>query len=241
MVEKSTPPDAAPKASEPVERSLKGVKLFAKIPDDSIHRVEEKCRWIDYVPGQTVLELGDDTRDVYFIVKGKVRIMNAVANDREVALGDLLDGDHFGEMSALVGGKRSARVIGSEHCLLAVLSRDDFLVVLNEHPQIAVGLLQNFVNIIRSMNERVFSLSTQTPHQRVYAELLRIAQPNPRGDGSWMIEVAPAHAELAGWAGTEKHEVASAIGGLVRDGVIERKNKSFLIKDHPRLRVLANM
>ena len=107
--------------------------------------------------------------------------------------------------------------------------------------QIAVGLLQNFVNIIRSMNDRVYSLSTLTPNQRVYAELLRIAQPNTRGDGSWVIELAPAHSELASWAGTEKAEVANAIGGLVRDGILERKNKSFYIKDHARLRMLTQM
>lgn len=231
-------------ATQPGDRSgqsLKGVKLFAKLTDEALGWIGAKCRWIESAPGDTVLDRGDETRDVYFIVKGKVRITNVVSADRELILGDLTEGDHFGEMSALVGGKRSARVAGSEHCTMAVLSRDDFLTVLNEHPQIAVGLLQNFVNIIRSMNDRVYSLSTLTPNQRVYAELLRIAQPNTRGDGSWVIELAPAHTELASWAGTEKSEVANAIGGLVRDGILERKHKSFYIKDHARLRMLTQM
>ena len=66
-------------------------------------------------------------------------------------------------------------------------------------------------------------------------------EPNPRGDGSWVIRTGPQHKEIASWSGTEKPEVAMAIGSLVRDGVLQRKHKMFVIKDHARLKRLVNM
>jgi len=84
------------------------------------------------------------------------------------------------------------------------------------------------------------TLSTLSPHQRVYYELLRIAEPNTLGDGSWIVSNIPNHAAIADWIGADKEIVAQAIGKLARDGIVERKHKNLIIKDHPRLQRLAD-
>lgn len=220
---------------------LDSIELLAGIPPDSMRELEAKCRWLEYGPDHTVLEREDASHDVFFIARGSVRVINYLGNDREVALADLHEGDHFGELSAVDSRERSARVVGNEYCVIAALSRSDFLDMLRRFPEVALRLLDHFASIIRAMNQRVSSLTALTPRQRIYTELLRMAEPNPAGDGSWMIDVVPHHNELASWAGTEKQEVATAIGALVRDGVIERRNRSYFIKDHPRLKVLSSM
>ena len=223
------------------DRTLKGVKLLAELPEDAMRQIEQKCRWIELSPDEVVLEREDGSVDVFFIIKGTVRVMNYLGDEREVALADLGPGDQFGELSAVDSLARSARVVGNEHCLVAALEHEDFLSVMFAHPQVAVRLLDHFAKIIRSMNQRVSALSTLTSHQRIYMELLRLAEPNSSGDGSWIITTVPNHNEIASWTGTEKQQVALAIGGLVRDGILERKHRTFLIKDHARLRMLASM
>lgn len=222
-------------------RRLDHIKLFDGVPKAMLRDIEARCRWMEFGPGDVVLERDDGGRDVYFVASGAVRVMNYLGNEREVALADLRAGDHFGELSAVDSKERSARVVGSEYCLIGALSRDDFIEVLRRIPDVALRLLDHFAAIIRSMNQRVTSLTTLTPRQRIYTELLRIAEPNPQGDGTWLISVVPAHNELASWAGTDKQEVAAAIGALVREGVIERRNRSYLIKDNIKLRFLATM
>lgn len=223
------------------DRTLRGIKLLADMPVEAIREIETKCRWLDLGSDEPVLERDDGSVDVYFIVKGTVRVMNHLGDEREVALADLGPGDQFGELSAVDSLARSARVVGNEHCLLAALARDDFLGAMFEYPKVALRLLDHFASIIRAMNQRVSSLSALTPHQRIYVELLRLAEPNASGDGSWIINTVPNHNEIASWSGTEKQQVALAIGGLVRDGIMGRKHRSFVIKDHAKLRVLASM
>ena len=229
---------SAPPASA---RKLDNINLLEDLPVSALLEIEPKCRWIEFGAHETVLDRDDNTHEVYFIVAGTVRVMNYLDGDREVALADLQACDHFGELSAVDSLERSARVVGSDHCVIAALPREQFLTLLLEHPRVALRLLDHFANIIRSMNQRVSSLSSMTPHQRIYAELLRMAEPNPRGDGSWVIRTVPHHNEIASWSGTEKPEVAMAIGSLVRDGVLQRKHKTFKIKDHARSRLLVNM
>ena len=223
------------------EHTLRGVKLLADMPVEAIRNIEAKCRWLELGPDEPILERDDGSLDVYFIIRGTVRVMNHLGDDREVALADLGPGDQFGELSAVDSLARSARVVGNDYCLIAALKRDDFLGVLFDFPKVGLRLLDHFAAIIRAMNQRVSALSVLTPHQRIYVELLRLAEPNSAGDSSWIINTVPNHEEIASWSGTEKQQVALAIGGLVRDGIMERRHRNFVIKDHAKLRVLASM
>ena len=91
------------------------------------------------------------------------------------------------------------------------------------------------------MNERVSTLSLTVPRQRVYLELLRLAVPDPRGGGAWLIEPLPTHNDIAGWAGVDEEEVAHAIGKLAREKVLERRNKTLIIHDRAKIHEMSGM
>lgn len=231
------------KNNKPVKtkHSLDNIKLLAEMSAKDRDELAKKCRWIELKPDQPILEEDNTTSyEVYFIVSGEVRVVNYLGDEREIALATLSAGDHFGELSAVDGLKRSAHVVGNAPGLFASLPQEDFIELLTTHPPVALRLLDHFSSIIRTMTHRYSSLSVMTPRQRVYIELLRLCEPNPSGDGSWIIEFMPNHNEIAGWAGTERQQVGEAIGGLVRDGIAERRHKTFVIRDQARLRLLAN-
>ena len=113
--------------------------------------------------------------------------------------------------------------------------------MLMDFPKVAITLLRNLAYTISSMNDRVSLLSKTNPRQRVYIELLRLAVPNPRGDGSWIIEPLPNHNDIAGWAGTAQKEVTEAIGKLAREKILQRRNRSIIIQDRARIESLSGM
>lgn len=221
--------------------SLAGIKLFAGLPDDALRSIEAQCRWLSVEPNERALASGEQSTDVFFVVSGTVRVINYLDDGTEIRLGQLSGGDIFGEMSAFAGKRRSAEVIGTERCVLGVLGADAFRAVLLEHPLVALRLIEQLAEMIRTMNARVSELSTRTPRQRVYAELIRLAVPSAVGDGTWVIDNLPNHDEIASNSDAEKQEVAMAIGSLARDGILERKHRKLVIRDHPRLRLMATM
>lgn len=221
-------------------RTLSGNKLLVEAQPEILADIEKKCEWLEYSPGDVVIDQVDNTTNVFFVVKGKLKAMDYLFDEQEVALAELGPGDSFGELSAIDLKVRSARVTAMEPTLVASLPSKEFRKLLIACPGMALALLKRFAGFIRTLNTRITALSTLTPHQRIYYELLRISEPNTIGDGSWIIVNIPNHSEIASWIGAEKEIVADAIGKLARDGVVERKHKSLLIKDHPRLQRLAN-
>ncbi len=222
------------------DRSLRDMTLLTEATPKKIAELEKCCKWLEYEADEIVVNLKDETTNVFFVVKGKLRAMDFLNEEEEVSLAELVQGDSFGELSAIDLKVRSARVSTLEPALLASLSSKDFRKLLLDCPGIALAMLKTFASFIRTLNTRITALSTMSPHQRIYQELLRISEPNTDGDGSWIIINAPHHSELASWVGAEKQTVAEAIGNLARDGVIERKHKDLHIKDRARLLRLAS-
>jgi len=223
------------------ERTLDGIELLSEAPPKVVQRLEQSCRWFVCEPNQIIVDRDDESTEVFFITKGRVKIMDFLAHDQEIALAELGPGTSFGELSAIDSSRRSARVSALEATTLAALPSQDFRALLMDCPGISLMLLKRFAGLIRTMNSRVTALSTLSPHQRVYYELLRMSEPNPQGDGSWLIHYLPKHEEIASWSGTSREDVAMAIGHLAREGIVGRKHKSLVIKDHGRLQMLVNL
>ena len=222
------------------DKALNGITLLAEAPPAKVGEIEKKCKWLAFAGNEIVIDLKDKSTDVYFVVKGKLKAMDFLTEDEQVALAELGSGDSFGELSAIDLKVRSARVTTAEPTLLACLTSADFRKLLFDCPGVSLALLKRFAGYIRTLNTRITALSTMSPHQRIYQELLRLSEPNTQGDGSWIIPNAPSHAEIAEWVGAEKPAVAEAIGNLARDGVIERKHRTLIIRDRARLQRLAS-
>ena len=220
--------------------TLDDVKLLKGVSADVIARLMSRCSWVQFEENQIVIDQNDPGTSVFFIIKGKLRAMDFTGEEQQVSLADLGPGDTFGELAAVDRKSRSARVTALEPTLVAEVSSEDFHELLLECPGVTFALLEQFAGVIRDMTSRVTAMSTMTPHQRIYHELIRLAEPDTHEDGLWVIVNAPNHAELSTWVGTDKQTVADAIGNLARDGIIERKHKNFLVKDHIRLQRLAS-
>jgi CRP/FNR family cyclic AMP-dependent transcriptional regulator len=80
-----------------VDRTLLGTKFLASVPRDRIGTLDQRCRWRSFEPDEAILNLDDQTSDVYFIARGEVRVTVFSRTGRTVIMRDLKDGDHFGE------------------------------------------------------------------------------------------------------------------------------------------------
>jgi len=220
---------------------LTKIKLFSDLPSESVHKLEKMCSWRQFAANDVVVDRTDGSRKVFFVAEGSVRVMNYIGENREVTLAEMKSGDHFGELAAIGPRERTARVIAIEKTIVGAMARDRFLDMLLEFPQVSLRLLHELAYIISSMNERVATLSIAKPRQRIYLELMRLAVPDPRGGGAWLIEPVPQHNEIAAWAGVEEVEVAQAIGTLAREKIIERKNRTLIIHDRAKIHEMAAM
>lgn len=222
-----------------VEGGLENIELFAGLLPEALEEIAAQARWDSFEAGAQVFDKSTDSLDVYFVVAGSVRILGHALGEREVSLADVNEGNYFGELAAIDRKERSARVVAAQDSVLASLDGDAFVAVMMKHPVVALRVMERFTRIIRALDGRVTDLATLTDIQRIYVELCRLAQPDPRRPGGWFIADMPNHKEIASWAGTSRESVAQAIGELARDGILERRSMNMLIHDFPRLQLMA--
>ncbi|KAF0118466.1 MAG: cAMP-binding protein [Rhodospirillaceae bacterium] len=149
-------------------------------------------------------------------------MLSTAANKRETFLGTVGAGDFFGELAAIDGKERSARVTAVKDCLIAVLPGENFLALLDTHAPLAVRVMKRLAFVIRILDNRVTELSALSASQRVILKLLQIAQPDLQHATFWIITVLPEEQEIAQWAGTSREIVVRILNELIRADLVER-------------------
>ena len=221
------------------ERTLAGIGLFASLPQEDRQALEQRCHWRKFAANEQIIDRQSETREVFFVVRGKVRVVDYSLSGREVSFDDIAQGGSFGELAAIDKQPRSANVVALTDTTVAVLPPSVFTRVVTEHPAVALALMQRLAQIIRAATERIMDLSTLGAHNRVHAELLRQAGDSTREDGTAVIQPIPIHADIASRVSTTRETVARVLSDLARDGIVKRESGALVILDVDRLRTMV--
>ena len=219
---------------------LGGIELLSGLDGEALRGLETRCRWHEFAADQTVLDRGDEAKhDVYFVIKGTVRIVNYSPSGREIAFANVREGGHFGELGAFTGQPRSASVVAVTGCRLASLGPEVFKRSVLNNPELGVHLIVRLADIVRRCDQRIMDLSTLSAVQRVHVDLLRRAIPDIVAPENWVVRPVPTQSEIASRASTTRETVSRAMNQLAVAGVVERKGKSLYLRDRDRLAELA--
>lgn len=219
---------AAPKEKA---ATLKGVNLFESLADKEREGYEQRCTWRRFAPDEQIIDRLSDTHDVLFIVDGAVRIVNHSLSGREISFDELGAGEFFGELAAIDGKPRSATVVALADTLLAIMPPETFRRLASEHPPIALTIMRRLAKVIRASTGRIMDLSTLAAHDRVYAELVRLARPTLKPDGTARISPIPIHADIASRVSTTRETVARVLSELTRRGHLRREHDALVVLD----------
>lgn len=233
------PEGALAEQNEATERRgpklLGEVELFKELPPEVLVEVEDLCRYKTFRSGTQIFDRNADTRDIFFVVRGHVRVVNFSVSGREITLDDVKRGGHFGELAAIDGRPRSAAVVAVEDSLLVALPYRHFLDVMRRFPDIALRMMQRLTVMVRASTERIMDLSTLAANNRVQAELLRQAHEGLIDDNTAEIRPIPVHGDIASRVSTTRETVARVLSDLTRQGVLERTKDALIVRDVEKL------
>jgi len=215
--------------------TLAKIDILSDVSAADIARLDERCNWRVVGKQEVIIDRQADSRDVYFVVSGRVRIVNYSLSGREVTFDDLKAGEHFGELAALDSQPRSANVLALENTTVATMSHETFRNLLLEHPEVALHIMERMARIIRTSTERIMDLSTLGANNRVHAELLRLAQPCDDDDNVAVIKPIPIHGDIASRVSTTRETVARVLSDLSRSGLVKRENDRLIVRDVDKL------
>lgn len=205
---------------------LATVPLFKGLQLADLGRFGELLREKSYPKGSVIL-FEDDPGDALFIVRtGRVKVVLVAEDGREVILGLLGVGEHFGELSLIDDQPRSAHVIAMEESSLLVLRRDDFRRRVEANPSVAWSLLTELSRRLRRADGKIGSLVLLDVPGRIARMLLDAATEG----GSDLIDKPLTHQTIAHLIGASRETVSRAMR-LFHDS-------GWVATDHRRIRLV---
>ena len=112
----------------------------AAVFDDAIQRT--------YAPGATLVQEGEVSPLLYFIVSGTAAVSTAAQGQRAV----LGPGDFFGEMGLIERHPRSATVVAREELTVVIVGAWEFRAFLEQHPEAAVPMVYGLVSRLHGLH-----------------------------------------------------------------------------------------
>jgi CRP-like cAMP-binding protein len=218
--------------------SLVGIHLLRDIPDADRKKIEERCGFRRFAAGEVIVARFSAGNAVFFILTGTARVVHYLPGEDEITIATVSGGDTVGEIAAIDGLGRSATIIADDDVTVAELPRPAFRDLVVKHGEVAFALLYRWAEIIRELDDKFSYVSTISPDQRVYSQLVRLARQDAPGEVQWTVRDLPSHQELAEWAQTSRESVAAAIAELYRRGIAERRHKALVIHDYGALKGL---
>ena len=213
------------------ERTLSGIAVLDGLGRDELAALEKRCHWRRIRSRHQIIARDAESTDVYFVVRGSVRVVSYAPSGREISFVDIGAGGMFGELSAIDGETRSAGVMALAETMVASLSRAVFLDLATGSPAVALAMLRHLAGTLRTATGRIFDLSTLGAHNRIHAELLRLAKPGPEEQNTAVIRPVPVHGDIASRVSTTRETVARVLGDLGRRGLVRREGDSLIVQD----------
>lgn len=173
-----------------------------------------------------IINEGDDTDSVYFIISGAVKVFLADDDGNEVIMATLKPGDYFGEM-ALEAGSRSASVMAVEATSLATVRISDFRNFLRTHPDFVFSLIGKLIRRARIVTRNLKGMALLDVYGRLVQLLEELAEDI---DGELVIAEPLTQQEMASRIGCSREMVSKILKDLTAGGYLEMSRRRIEIK-----------
>lgn len=155
--------------------TLRAVPFLAPLPEDEIAALAREARPRQYRAGATIFYRDDPGSTLHVIHRGRVKLVLASPEGREVTVGVLGPGAFFGEMALIDGGRRSASAVALEAVETVTLDRAVFLATLERRPAAALALLTILGERLRRTDEMLQDVLFLDLPARLAKHLLALA------------------------------------------------------------------
>jgi len=210
---------------------LATIPLFSGLPAEELERFAELTRERSYPKGSVIL-FQDDPGDSLFVLRdGRVKVVLIGEDGREVILGVLEPGAHFGELALIDDQPRSAHVIAMEDAQLLVLRREDFKRRVEANPTVAWALLTELSRRLRRADVKIGGLVLLDVPGRIARLLLDLSAES----GSEQIEKPLTHQTIAQMIGASRETVSRAMKEFQDAGLIRVERRKISIGDREAL------
>lgn len=127
---------------------LASVALFEGLSKRHLKQIAALATMDNYMEGATIVKEGEPGDSFFVVLSGQAKVLVKKRNVNRI-----LPGDHFGEISLLDGGPRSASVVTETPMTVASIGRKGFERLLQNDPDLSMAMLRTLAKRLRSVRK----------------------------------------------------------------------------------------
>lgn len=216
---------------------LASVPMFSGLQRDELLKFAELTRERTYPKGSVILFQGDPGDSLYVLRQGRAKVVLIGEDGREVILGVLEPGAHFGELALIDDQPRSAHVIAMEDSQLLILRREDFRRRVEANPSVAWALLTELSRRLRRADQKIGGLVLLDVPGRISRLLLDLSSESSNGT----IEKPLTHQTIAQMIGASRETVSRAMKDFQEEGLIRVERRRIAVANRDALEKRAQV
>jgi CRP/FNR family cyclic AMP-dependent transcriptional regulator len=186
----------------------------------------------EYRAGQTIRGANEPSTSIYLIIDGSVKVSCLPESGGEVLM-DIYQPDEFFGESAFLGAstKGTELCVAIENTKVMEWTVDQIEgIILARHPQLAIALLQVFVQRSADFKLRIESFAQDNITRRLARALLRFSGRLGHGTKDGCVQMMPfTHEVLAQYIGTSREVVTQYMIQFRRQGHISYSRKGMSV------------
>jgi len=179
----------------------------------------------NYRKNMVLIQQGDDTGSLYILLEGEMRVYIEDDQGRELTVKILQPGDSFGELALLGDFQRIANVVAMTDCVVSTVSKDSYLAILRENPQISLALIKSLANMVRETTEELSCIALLDVYGRLTHMLEKYAVDR---DGHKQIPKF-THREISNMIGSSREMVSKIMKELEKGEYISVTDEHYLL------------
>jgi CRP/FNR family cyclic AMP-dependent transcriptional regulator len=207
---------------------LRALPIFETLDDECLRPLMQVAM-LRSIPRHTVvLNAGDSTDNIYFVLSGALKVQVSDEDGREVILSKLGPGELFGEMGVLDDHPRSATVLAVEPSQVVVMGKADFKQCLVDNPDVSLFIMRNLTKRLRMADRNIESLALLDVYGRVARLLLESADDV---DGRKVVTQKLTKQDIGKMIGASREMVSRVMRDLSAQGLIEERDGQLILLD----------
>ncbi len=207
---------------------LRALPIFETLDDECLKPLM-RVAMLRAIPRHTVvLNAGDSTDNIYFVLSGSLKVQVSDEDGREVILSKLGPGELFGEMGVLDENPRSATVLAVEPSQVVVMGKADFKQCLIDNPDVSLFIMRNLTKRLRMADRNIESLALLDVYGRVARLLLESAE---TVEGRKVVTHKLTKQDIGKMIGASREMVSRVMRDLTAQGLIEERDGQLILPD----------
>jgi CRP-like cAMP-binding protein len=216
---------------------LKQVVLFADLSEAELATLVDDFHPKEYSKDEIIFRQGDTSRDLYLVMRGKVRIFRISPSGAETTIAIYSTGSVVGEFAVVDSEPRSATAKAIEVADLLVMPQDKFLHHLRQMPDLALGMTKLLASRVRWTAAYAETIAQYDAAGRLLHILLlyneQFGQEEEAGK-RYVLDLALNQTDLASLVGARREWVNRLLRDWQKRGLVAYEAGKIIILDLPR-------